>query len=149
MDRLMSKVKKEENGCWIWRGRVRSDGYGEISVNGKGRATHRVAHEELIGPIPEGLQVCHKCDNRQCINPDHLFLGTQKDNQQDMARKGRGVLNRKGEAHPAAKLTNDQYEEIRTLRKAGVMRKELAIKYNVSPSAIRWIAKRASRLTFK
>jgi len=74
--------------CWLWS-RVFSQGYGRISVDGRGRKAHVVAYEAWVGPIPAGLKVCHKCDVRNCINPDHLFLGTQADNMEDMVNKGR------------------------------------------------------------
>ena len=77
-----------ETGCWIWMGAT-SNGYGVASDNGKTQPAHRYSWELHNGPIPEGMQVCHKCDVKPCVNPDHLFIGTQKDNMHDAMRKGR------------------------------------------------------------
>lgn len=86
----------DANGCWMWAGRVRSGGRGYFAVydsehpKGKHLRASRVAWEMLVGPIPEGLVVCHKCDRPLCVNPSHLFIGTQTDNLADMRSKGRG-----------------------------------------------------------
>lgn len=88
-EKLLSKVEKIPLGCWLFRGAL-CDGYGRIFINGKSESTHRVSWIVYKGPIPNGLFVLHKCDVRNCVNPDHLFLGTHKDNMQDMKNKGRG-----------------------------------------------------------
>lgn len=75
--------------CWVWNGTVGNHGYGKINDFGDMVLTHRVSYEATYGKIPEGMQVLHKCDVKLCVNPDHLFIGTQKDNVQDMLRKGR------------------------------------------------------------
>lgn len=93
--RFWRKVEKSQNGCMIWVGSTDNHGYGQIN-QGYGRSpikTHRLSWELHNGEIPFGLSVCHKCDNPKCVNPDHLFLGTQKDNMMDCASKGR--LNKK------------------------------------------------------
>jgi len=102
--------KDNQNGCWIWTGAKFNNGYGAIDGNG----SHRLSWELHNGPIPKDLCVCHKCDNPSCVNPEHLFLGTQKDNIQDMIKKGRrGDI--KGEKHPHSKLTEEKVRKIRDL----------------------------------
>jgi hypothetical protein len=81
-----SRAMPEPNtGCWLWTGVIRRDGYGVFSD----RAAHRIAYAERHGPIPAGLYVCHRCDVKSCVNPDHLFLGTARENTLDMLAKGR------------------------------------------------------------
>lgn len=91
--RLWSDISKNENGCWIWLGRKWSNGYGMIARNGQRTTAHRAAFEVAFGPISDAtLVVCHKCDVPLCINPEHLFLGTQADNIHDCIRKGRAFV---------------------------------------------------------
>src|SRR4051812_37709371 len=102
MDDSFWDLVLRQGECWEWQGSFVRDGYGGyISVvNGKRRCrqAHRVAYELTHGPIPEGLVVCHACDNRKCVRPSHLFAGTQQDNMRDMVQKGRW-------RGPAPKLT--------------------------------------------
>lgn len=89
-------IPEPNSGCWLWTGTVSSFGHGNVRIRGKLYQPHRLAWEEANGPIPPGLWVLHRCDVPSCCNPDHLFLGTNRDNMVDMVTKGRGVggLNR-------------------------------------------------------
>ena len=87
-ERLLAKVKKSD-GCWLWTGAISIYGYARFLHGGKNRFAHRVAYTLFVGPIPDGMSVCHKCDTPRCINPDHLFLGTLADNMMDCVSKGR------------------------------------------------------------
>lgn len=136
-DRFWSKVAvSRRDDCWEWLAGKNSRGYGMIAIHKIMRLAHRVAYELAVGPIPEGMCVCHKCDNPVCVNPSHLFLGTQADNVADMDAKGRG--NRPaGEHHPRAKLTADQVGEIRRRYTGGRgEQKTLAAEYGVNNQSI-------------
>lgn len=161
--RFWTKVDKSagRNACWLWTGAVESTGYGRITDYWTKYSAHRMAYELTYGPITNGLHVCHKCDNRLCVNPKHLWLGDRVANMQDASRKGR--MSRTGNPKPKrginaqnAKLTNAQVRAIRataskrkTLSRAGVRKGEisptsvrgLATKYGVAPSLIQRIIK--------
>ena len=115
-ERFDKKWKENpETGCWEWTASTDAYGYGQISSGYKMRKAHRVSYEMFNGPIPEGegyhgTCVCHRCDNRKCVNPKHLFLGTTADNTRDMVEKGRSP---KGDGHPNAKFTPGEVELIR------------------------------------
>ena len=97
LSRLMARViVNEESTCWEWQGAKSLAGYGQIWDRKKAMYTHRVSYEQHRGAIPEGLCVLHQCDNRKCCNPDHLFLGTNQDNMDDMKAKGRHAINNPG-----------------------------------------------------
>jgi hypothetical protein len=91
--RFYEKFIRDENGCWIWVGSG-CNGYGHIWISGRCRRAHQVSWEIHHGPIPDGLYVCHRCDVKLCVNPDHLFLGTHQDNMNDMAQKTRSTKGR-------------------------------------------------------
>lgn len=86
--RLLDPEDPNDKSCWVWPGSVNNNGYGSTKRNGQ-NYVHRAAWVQAVGPIPDGLDVCHVCDNPPCFRPSHLFLGTAADNMQDMARKGR------------------------------------------------------------
>jgi len=125
-----------ESGCWIWTAFVNEKGYGKFTNNGKTYRSHRLSYELYIGEIPDGLYVCHECDNTFCVNPNHLFLGSQLDNIHDMLNKGRGSAPPlfKGEDHSLSKLTENNVIEIR--KSKHMTHRQLAEKYNVSKKLI-------------
>lgn len=128
---VLARTITTEAGCMEWQGCLNSYGYGTVRRGGKYLGTHRISWMENVGPIPDGLWVLHKCDNRKCINPDHLFLGDAADNMQDKARKGRGNPPVGERAH-GSKLTADQVRAIRQQYAEGEPRKHLAAMFSVS-----------------
>lgn len=154
-ERFWEKVNKdgptcshfpELGPCWLWTGcsQYRSGriSYGRIAYGTKVALAHRVSWELNIGPIPHGHQVLHRCDNPQCVNPTHLFLGTQVENIADMVAKQRQGAAR-GEKAWCAKLTASKVKEIREKHKSGgVTMVDLAREYGVSDSMIQFIIQR-------
>jgi hypothetical protein len=135
-EKFWGKVSKGP-GCWEWAGGTDGTGYGTLErmINKKRWRfqAHRYSWLLHNGPIPGGLLVCHQCDNRRCVNPAHLFLGTAKDNTADMIAKGRskfGTLT--SETARTTRLTADQVLEIRRLRSEGVLLRELAARFGVA-----------------
>ena len=134
-ERFMAKVKRDDGGCWIWTAYKQGRGYGRFLLDGQLQYTHRVAYALFVGPIPEGLQVCHSCDNPPCVNPAHLFVGTRQENTADCMAKGRNVLPPilRGEDQLGAKLAKIQAVEIRRrYAMGGVTQRKLAAKFGVS-----------------
>lgn len=129
-----------ERGCIPWTGYLNPQGYGMISLGGRGSQrvlAHRLAYERANGPIPDGLFALHRCDTPCCVNPDHIFLGTQTDNMADMDAKGRRKA-AAGEHHGHAKLTETAVLAIRERRqREGTYYKDLAAEHGVSIRAIR------------
>ncbi len=125
--------------CWKYKGRSVRGGYKQIWDGYKYRMAHKFSYEKYNGPIPSGLLVRHKCDNPWCVNPQHLELGTYKDNSQDMVTRERSC---KGEKHPLRKLTNKEVLEIRRLWSLGKYTyKSLSTMYNVYLTTIEKIVK--------
>lgn len=141
MERHSARYEYDTNGgCWLWKGAAQPLGYGQIKVDGRMSLAHRVSWELHRGPIPEGICVLHRCDIPACVNPDHLFLGTRGDNNQDKYSKGRAV-NLSGENHWKAKLTAAQVKEIHEQRAAGAKLSELAQRFGVHFATIGRIAR--------
>lgn len=111
--RFHEKYTRSENGCWVWQSAISQRGYGRFSHKGKNRHAHRVAWEIANGrTIPSGLLVMHSCDNRRCVNPGHLSLGTVEDNNRDCCQKGRN-RGAKGVDNGRSKIVSAVAEEIR------------------------------------
>lgn len=165
--RFWSKVNKAEDGCWLWQGTLLRQGYGCFKISGQMFKAHRLAYQYTSGPIPEGLLICHKCDNPRCVHPDHLFLGTHKDNMADMSAKGRGYLNQpesrlkrvapdkhpshlyperfRGELNPRARLTREQVETIRhRYERNEASQSKFAEEYGVAQTTISAVIRKAN-----
>ena len=133
--RYIKFIDKTET-CWNWKGYIRRDGYANFKINPTtSQLAHRIAYELWVGEIPNDLLVRHKCDNRKCVNPEHLELGTQTDNMRDMVARGRRP-HTIGTQNPNSKLTEDDVKEIRVLLDFGFLQKEIAEMYGVSQTRI-------------
>lgn len=143
--RFWSKVDKSsgEDACWIWTAHINERSYGTVTWKGKNQRSNRVAWEIAHGEIPEGMHVLHKCDNKRCVNPDHLFLGTQADNMKDMRAKGREYFS-KGEEHYKTSLTEDGVREIRRLASQKVSTRKIAERFGVVAQQVNHIIHRRS-----
>lgn len=150
-DRFWSKVEVANAAdCWVWTAALRNKRYGCFRVvsNKSMQQAHRVAWTLVVGPIPTGLCILHRCDNPRCVNPDHLFLGTQRDNIRDMDQKDRRNVERRiwGEKHHSAKLTDRQVIQIRNLSKqSGFNQHHAARQFGVSQSVISMIVNHKRR----
>jgi hypothetical protein len=155
-DRFWEKVNKTDT-CWLWTASVNNMGYGEFKLPGATSGveySHRMSWIIHSGPIPDGMNVLHHCDTPRCVRPDHLFLGTQKDNVHDCFNKrrnpvlinGPGLM---GESHGMAKLTEEQVIDIRSRYISGVNkynpsnRQELAEEFNITPNHV-WQVKKGN-----
>lgn len=134
--RVLSHVEYDTNGgCWLWLGSQDRKGYGFARVSGRTMGAHRASYRAFVGSVPDGMQVCHRCDVRACVNPAHLFLGTNAENVADREAKGRGG-DRRGESNNSAKLTAADVIEIRRCLRAGQTGASLAREYRMSEGAI-------------
>ena len=148
-DRFLEKVDQAApGGCWAWTAAMDRNGYGRVGRNGKIVFAHRASWEMRHGPITDGAFVLHGCDNPACVNPDHLFLGTQAENMKDMRKKGRGRMpigvRVYGERNGATKLSDEAVTEIRSL--AGILpQRSVAARYGISPAQVCRIQTRQRR----
>jgi hypothetical protein len=159
IEKFWSRVAKtnNENDCWNWVGASNNIGYGRFHNGKKLVYPHRYSYELKYGDIPFGMLVCHSCDNPSCVNPNHLWIGSHKDNSQDMINKKRGRNGRRGgkgnekyykfkiilqgEIHPLSKLTDKKVKEIKIRLKNGERNIDLAKEYKVSATLI-WMIKK-------
>jgi hypothetical protein len=135
-EHFWKQCRKESSGCWIWKRRIPSHGYGMIWRRGRSHRAHRMAWVLSRGPIPEGLGVLHTCDTPACVNPDHLFLGTDQDNMTDKKNKGRAQA---GEKHGMARLTWEEVVKIRSIPAKYGLISQLARDYGVDHKTIWFI----------
>ena len=151
--RFWNKVDiKSEDDCWHWTASCRSNGYGAFKTKEKTHGSHRLSYELTYGSITDStLKVCHKCDNRKCVNPNHLFLGTDKDNMQDCKAKGRLVVNEGKKFKKGDIPTNRQFDIamvsivyniilLRRFNKEKLNLKSLSIEYGIPYTTIRDIS---------
>lgn len=159
--RFWSKVDRSGE-CWTWTAACDRKGYGRMRFPRRHEGAHRVSWELTNGPIPEGMFVCHRCDNPPCVRPDHLFLGSHRDNMADMFAKGRdshpptfygdahwikrhGDHRPKGGAHPQAKLTDAEVAEVRRMVAAGSTQASLCRQYGISKTHMSRIVRGLAR----
>ena len=133
-DRFWAKIIPEPNsGCWLWDGSYDNYGYGQIWADRRVHRAHRFSYTLNVGPITPGLCICHRCDTPACVNPDHLFVGTQADNIRDAVRKGRVRGGGQScEAHHSAKLSFAKVRQMKALRSRGLIYREIAARFGVS-----------------
>lgn len=120
--------------CWLWQGGFRN-GYGRLSYRNQGVSMHRFSYELAHGPVPDGLFVLHRCGNKACVNPAHLYAGTPSDNNRDTVEHGH-CNPRRGERSKSAKLTEDGIRDIRARFASGVPARVLATEYGMSTSGL-------------
>lgn len=123
------------DGCWEWQRFKDVRGYGKVSYKGTVERAHRVSYKLFVGEIPPGMFVCHHCDNPSCVNPSHLFIGTCKDNSDDMRAKGRNIVLR-GNSHGKSKLMDSDIKQILHLSRSGATPLELSVKFRISRNQI-------------
>lgn len=133
--RFWGKVLRSEE-CWEWNGALSHDGYGHYRCGGKVAGAHRYSYLLHNGPIPDSLLVLHHCDNRKCVRPDHLFLGTHQDNAKDRCAKGRSAT---GTSHARAKITEREVAAIKEMcRRFPPTKKRSSVCFGVASFLGRW-----------
>lgn len=140
-----AKVLEGLDACWEWQAGLLGNGYGQFKLNGAPTYAHRIAWELTNGPVPERRNVLHRCDNKLCINPAHLFIGTQKENVADAIEKGRRepiIESRRGEKSNWAKVTEKEVLEIREMGRRGYSQRVIGEKFGISRPAVNLIINR-------
>lgn len=147
--RFESKFTPEPNtGCWLWTASTKKNGYGRFGIGRTPHLAHRCAWVLFVGPIPEGAYVCHRCDTPSCVNPDHLFIGTPKDNVRDMMTKGRSKMvgpppgSFLGEKNPMARLSNIERDVILASK---TVARDLAKTYGISTAHVYQLRRRSKK----
>lgn len=139
IERFNAKTRLAANDCIEWTAGKQNKGYGNFGFEGRTQRAHRVAYRLFVGPIPEGLCVLHTCDNRACVNPDHLWIGTQGDNIRDCCEKGRIA---RGVKIGASKLNINMVLEIRQLALDGIPQAKIATRFSVTKGAVGQIVRK-------
>lgn len=146
--RIAGNINITDSLCWEWMGTPRDNGYCRTTYKRASWYVHRLSYASFIGVIPNGYDVCHKCDNRRCCNPNHLFIGTRRDNMQDAVKKNRVAkgdiisIHIRGEKCHMAKLTDLEVLEIRRLNMDGENTSSISKKFNITTDNIRRIIRR-------
>lgn len=148
-ERFWQNVVKTD-GCWLWKGNRAENGYGRIHHRHQTFSVHRLSWELHFGQIPDGMYVCHRCDVRHCVRPDHLFLGTPGDNVRDCWGKGRGAtgtwthpeLVPKGEQNGMSKLSGPAVDDIRRRWATGESQTSLAREFGINQTTVSVIVRR-------
>lgn len=142
-DRFWARVDQSAgpSECWPWTGNRDPAGYGQMSIRGRQHRTHRIAYVLTVGPIPAGREICHRCDNKPCANPAHLFAATHRENILDARDKGR-LNSPRGERSARAVLTTAKVREIRSRAARGESERALGRAFGVSQVAIHFVLTR-------
>jgi hypothetical protein len=148
--RFHSKYAKSDEGgsCWNWTGTIVGRGHGQFYFGGKRHLAHRVSLKLSGADVPDGMMVCHKCNNPKCVNPSHLYVGTALDNARDSIRAGTFYFPHPGhrEKHHSAKLTGEKAQLIRKLKAGGSRSRDIAVEFGVSRELVDRVCRGASWL---
>lgn len=145
LERFFRMVKKPVDGgdgCWLWQGAATGKGYGRFKLEGKLHSPHRLSYQQFIGVIPEKHYVCHRCDNGACVNPAHLFAGTNSDNMKDCSSKQRMAQQRPEWQDTIAGLTAKNVDEVNRLLAGGMSLRKVAEHFNVNHKSVRNLIRR-------